>query len=722
MTVLQRILDLRFRLSSQLYFVIISAVAITVFASLVGWLSFERIGDSQRRVNEVVVLGLRVAFSIAQRSAALVAAGPRLVSANTVEEIDVVAASIESEAVAFEALLVNLMDLEGSDDRTNRIYANGHQLVSNMNEIEESARALIELEAETDGLGLELVSVRRQMDSILLPWMDDQFFLLMTGYKTLGQPPVPPWDRLSEVEFNRFRHLANLLQDTKFALQLLASSSVIADPAQIEPLREQFEATTENVRRSLSALGTDKTEALELHLSRLFGLGIGLRDGFDIRAEQLGFIEKQRQLLEENHDIVIKLDSEVEELVDIANTLIDEATGASNDAVVTGRQLLLALSAMSVIGAVLIGWLLVGRLLLRRLAALSERMRAMAHGDLEGKIEIKGRDEIADMAAALEIFRRHAREVQRLNLVEKLAGELQDKNTELEKVLDDLKKVQNQIVMREKLAALGELTAGVAHEIKNPLNFVKNFAEASGELIEELEETLDESDGNLNEEDLGLVREIAGDLKSNVEKIGNHGSRADRIVHDMLRMGRGVGRATDVEINRLVDEHARLAYHGARAAVEGFRLELKMDLDPDAGSVTAIPQDLGRVVLNLVSNACYATHEKRMGKETENSEVPYEPTLNVSTRKDGEFVSIEIRDNGSGIPDDVIGKIFNPFFTTKPTDKGTGLGLALSNDIVQQHGGKISVESKSGQFTLMTVVIPVEGSAELNQEIEDEAA
>ena len=721
MTPWDRILESRFRLSSQLYFVIVSAVAITVFASLVGWFSFQRIGESQSRVNEVVVPGLQVAFSIAQSSAALVAAGPRLVSASSVDEIEDVAASIERDSVAFEELLSSLRTLEGNDKRTERIHAYGHQLVGNMREIEESSRALIELEAETDGLGLELVSVRKQLDKILLPSMDDQFFLLMTGYKELGKPPVPPWDRLSEVEFNRFRHLANLLQDTKFALQLLASSSVLADPAQIEPLREQFEAATESVTRSLTALGDEDRDSLELHLSRLFGLGIGSRDGFDIRAEQLDFIIKQRELLEENHDLVITLDEEVEELVSTANAHIKEATGASNDAVVTGRRLLLALSGMSVIGAILIGWLLVGRVLLRRLAVLSERMRAMAHGDLEGKIEIKGRDEIADMAAALEIFRRHAREVQRLNLVEELAGELQEKNTELEKVLADLKKVQNQIVLREKLAALGELTAGVAHEIKNPLNFVKNFAEASGELLEELEETLDANGGNLSKEDLELIREISGDLKSNVEKIGNHGSRADRIVHDMLRMGRGVGRSTDVEVNHLVDEHARLAYHGARASVEGFRVKMEMNFDSDAGSVKAIPQDLGRVVLNLVSNACYATHERRTSAESQDGG-GYEPILNVSTRKDGDNVVISVRDNGTGIPRDVIDKIFNPFFTTKPTDKGTGLGLALSNDIILRHGGKISADSEPGQFTLMTVVIPVEGSADLDEQIEDEAA
>ena len=243
-------------------------------------------------------------------------------------------------------------------------------------------------------------------------------------------------------------------------------------------------------------------------------------------------------------------------------------------AIRTGRNVLLGLNVVSITGAVLIAWLFVGRVLLRRLERLSDRMRGMADGDLEARVEIGGNDEVADMAAALEVFRRHALEVQRLNLVEKLAGELREKNDQLEKVLADLRRAQDQIVMREKLAALGELTAGVAHEIKNPLNFVKNFSEVSEELLEELleelQETLSEGGGTLNEDQRGLIREICQDLTDNLGRIREHGERANRIVHDMLSMGRGSAGRQPTDINNLLDEHARLAYHSARRGRFGF--------------------------------------------------------------------------------------------------------------------------------------------------------
>ena len=332
----------------------------------------------------------------------------------------------------------------------------------------------------------------------------------------------------------------------------------------------------------------------------------------------------------------------------------------------------------------------------------------MAGGDLETQVEIGGRDEVAEMAAALEVFRRHALEVQRLNLVEKLADELQGKNDELESVLADLRKAQDQIVMREKLAALGELTAGVAHEIKNPLNFVKNFSEASQDLLEELREVLGENGTEISAEDQDLIEEISDDLTGNLERIRNHGERANRIVHDMLSMGRGAGGLEPTNLNNLLDEHARLAYHSKRAADTEFQLDLKQELDPEMGEVEVIPQDMGRVFLNMVSNACDATDEKRRTIEQADGNSNYSPTVWLFSKRGGESAEVRIRDNGLGIPPDVIDKIFNPFFTTKPTDKGTGLGLAMSSDIVRHRGGTIRVDSEPGEFTEMIIQIPLE--------------
>ncbi|MCZ0953326.1 MAG: ATP-binding protein, partial [Rhodospirillaceae bacterium] len=304
----------------------------------------------------------------------------------------------------------------------------------------------------------------------------------------------------------------------------------------------------------------------------------------------------------------------------------------------------------------------------------------------------------------LEVFRRHALEVQRLNLVEKLADELKGKNEQLESVLEDLRQAQDQIVMREKLAALGELTAGVAHEIKNPLNFVKNFSEVSEELIDELKEALEDVAEQIPEDDRSYIDEITGDLTGNLQRIQSHGERANRIVHDMLQMGRGSGDLQPTDINGLLDEYARLAYHSARASDSEFQLDILRDLDPEMGDVDVIPQDLGRVFLNMVGNACYATDEKRKAGEVDG----YEPTISLKTRRGEEDIEIRIRDNGSGMPPHVVEKIFNPFFTTKPTGEGTGLGLAMSSDIVREHGGSIQVETEPGEFTEMIIELPLE--------------
>ena len=275
--------------------------------------------------------------------------------------------------------------------------------------------------------------------------------------------------------------------------------------------------------------------------------------------------------------------------------------------------------------------------------------------------------------------------------------------------------------MREKLAALGELTAGVAHEIRNPLNFVNNFSEVSEELVTELQDVLKEEGATLTDEQTGLVEDIFGDLRSNLTRIRSHGERANRIVHDMLLMSRDSGGLQSMNINNLVDEHARLAYHSARATDPDFQLDLQQDFDPDMGELEVIPQELGRVFLNMVSNACYATDQKRRTAAEAGGD-PYMPTLLLTTRREEDHAEVRIRDNGSGMPPEVIEKIFNPFFTTKPANEGTGLGLAMSSDIVRKHGGAIRVESEPDRFTEMIVEIPLTPPSTVLVEEEETAA
>ena len=715
--IIKHLLEGRYRISTQLYLGIGGAVVLTMGASLVGWFSFNSVGDAQSRVNEGSVPGMAAAFGVAQQSGAIVAAAPRLIAAATPETFDQVIDEIAKERSAFEVQLAALTQQGGEEERFSRIRAQGGTLISNIEEIECSIAELFALQERSEVLRTELVKVRNELVGVMVPLIDDQLFYAMTGYRNLGEAPASPAQHLSRQEFDHYRHLAALQADATTAIQLLSSAFNLSDAPLIEPLRERFEAAKDRIEWSLSALGTARARSQIAPIcARLYQLGLGEEGGFGLRTRELELAGHQRDLLARNQSLALDLVAEAEGLVNAARISAKEATHASTLAIGTGRSLLLVLNVISITGALLIAYLFVGRMLLPRLERLSERMRRMADGDLEGKVEIGGNDEVADMAAALEVFRRHALEVQRLNLVEKLAEELQSKNAELEKVLEDLQVAQDQIVMREKLAALGELTAGVAHEIKNPLNFVKNFSEASEELMEELVEVLDESPGALSEEQRELVDEICQDLTDNMGRILQHGTRADSIVHDMLMMGRGSGERQSIEINNLLDEHARLAYHSARATDADFNLTIETDFDPDAGQIEVVPQDLGRVFLNMVGNACYATDEKRRAIEADDG-VTFFPTLSLSTRRMDDRIEISIRDNGNGIPPEVVDKIFNPFFTTKPTDKGTGLGLALSNDIVREHGGNIRVVSEPGEFTEMIVELPLVPPAVTTEEV-----
>ena len=243
-------------------------------------------------------------------------------------------------------------------------------------------------------------------------------------------------------------------------------------------------------------------------------------------------------------------------------------------------------------------------------------------------------------------------------------------------------------------------------------------------MVEELGEIL-EDESLSDEEREEEIKSISDMLIDNFDRILEHGNRAVRIVNDMLRMGRDAGAAQETNINQLVDQHSKLAFHGARAANEDFQVKLNFDLDPDAGDAVIVSQEIGRVILNLVGNSCYATHDKRQAlvdAAGEGNPVDYNPELNISTKRVGDRIQIKIRDNGSGIPDSLVEKIFNPFFTTKPTDEGTGLGLAMSSDIIQKHGGEISVDTEEGEFTEMTVTLPTDASYELGNNAEASAA
>ena len=291
-------------------------------------------------------------------------------------------------------------------------------------------------------------------------------------------------------------------------------------------------------------------------------------------------------------------------------------------------------------------------------------------------------------------------------LVAERTREITRQKEELQVAVEELKSTQNQLIHAEKMASLGELTAGIAHEIQNPLNFVNNFSEVNVELVNELKEEVDKMEMTMDNKTTIIA--IANMVLQNQDKIGYHGKRADSIVKGMLQHSRtGTGQKEPVDLNEMVDEYVRLSYHGLRAKDKNFNANFDLNLDPAIGKMLVIPQDMGRALLNILNNAFYAVNEKKQ----QDKETDYSPTLNVTTKlmdKAGrKWVYITIRDNGNGIPQQVREKIFQPFFTTKPTGKGTGLGLSLSYDIVTKgHQGDIRMNSREGEFTEFTIKIP----------------
>ncbi|MBX9844318.1 MAG: HAMP domain-containing protein [Xanthobacteraceae bacterium] len=351
--------------------------------------------------------------------------------------------------------------------------------------------------------------------------------------------------------------------------------------------------------------------------------------------------------------------------------------------------------------AVMAGLFLAGRMVvpIRKLQAGAERIGG---GDLSQRIAIKTGDEVEALAEQFN----------------DMAGRLQESYADLEKKVDDrtrklsesleqLRTAQDRLVQTEKLASLGQLTAGIAHEIKNPLNFINNFSGVSVELIDELQEVLQRV--KADDDARGEIAELTDTLRGNLDRIVQHGKRADSIVKNMLLHSRGgAGEHRRVDINAVVEESLNLAYHGARAEKRDFNITLNKSFDPAAGEIDIFPQEITRVLLNLISNGFYAA-SKRKGLMGGNA---YEPTLAVSTRNLGDRVEIRIRDNGTGIPSEVKEKMFDPFFTTKPPGEGTGLGLSISHDIiVKQHAGSIEVDTQPGEFTEFRITLPRIGPA-----------
>ena len=477
-------------------------------------------------------------------------------------------------------------------------------------------------------------------------------------------------------------------------------------------LRSRVEAASASAGANQAALAVLSRAFLasdEPELDRMWDefAGLSVTGGVDTslgeevyvaRGQQLALLSRDRELAVAFDGASASLTNSVSGLVVGAQVESSAALESSARSFDEGRLLLAMISVASVVAATLAAWLWVGNGLVRRLSRLSERMRGMAAGDIETPIPEVSRDEVGELAGTLEVWRQQALEVQRLNLVERLYGELREANAELERM-------QERLVAQGKLAALGELVSGVAHEISNPLNFVKNFTEGSLESYKELTEVLNDYRSQMKEDDVALLDEISEDLTDSLQRVHSNGTRAYAIVERMSGLGVVGGELVPTNLNNVLQTAVQTGCDTFRANWEDFDVKPQFDLDNSVDRIPLVAHDFSEAVVNLVTNACYAMRQRR---ETEGD--GYELVLTVSTRLVEGEVAIRVRDNGTGIADDVVERIFDPFFSTREGIMGAGLGLPIAADVARRAGGDLSVDTVYGEYAEFTLTLPA-GSA-----------
>ena len=698
------------RISFRLGALLSGAVLLTLIATFLSNFYFQSIQRFQRVVNDEAVPNMEAAFNVSLEGGKIVDAVPSLTAAPDVEALGELKTLIDAQQETFQNQLGEVARIGLSEESQDELNNKAEALLTNIDTVEDLVAERFTFDEKLATLSNDFNGIEEDIRGRLLTAIDQQTMFFQLGYLNLDEPRVAVDEHFNQAEFNRFRYLIELRLNAMTSGQILSQALNVNDIANLETLKDQFESSEFSIHRALKYLEDDEMYSeVEPVFATLLDVGLSEQGIFPVKSRLIQIEVQIENLFTSNRELGESVVSTIEEVVTKAKTDADTATKSSGDVVTQGQVILVVLVVVTAVGAVLIAVTYINPKILKRLDLLSRHMRVMAKGDFEEKIKVDGRDEIADMQEALEVFRRNSLEAQRLNLVETLAEELSKKNEDLESANVELKHAQGQIVMREKLAALGELTAGVAHEIRNPMNFIKNFSESSEDLLEEMIEEISEPekrDPPGSEMDMGLIEEISEDLVSNLKRIRQHTTRANRIIDDMLKMGRDTQEFQPTDLNELLDEHARLAFHSARAQDIEFQLDIQYDLDKTVGDVKVVPQDMGRLFINLVANSGYACNEKLKTLQAENPNTDFVPTLSIKTQRMGDQIILTFKDNGTGIPQESIEKIFNPFFTTKPTDQGTGLGLSLCNDIVRTHGGEMRVFSEDGEYTEMVIDLP----------------
>ena len=694
-------------LSVKLYGGLIIFISCILIVSFFSWKSLREVVSVQQILMTKNVPDLVLLNTIVQQSERLIKSAPQLITSSSNEELNKVKKEIEEGRRELKKLMT-----EFKKSKNVKYFAEvltlAAQIAQNLDEMEDPVIQKRELMILIQDIFHQITQLTSEFHKTMLIEIDNKTFDLALKSKS-----IESLNKTSEIielkDILNYRQLLNLQSQINIAVNILREVVGLSNADRIQPLRERFIAAIEACEQHAN-LFANKYEHIKANITKLRQAGLNDTKGILYIKKKVLDIEKQQiQFLKENKIIANKLSEKVR----LINYNIHSESNVTNNffkkSLKKNQSILLIINFLGVFASIILAIFFIGPLV-RRLSYLARRMKEMAVGNflnLEEPIVIKSSDEVRQMGDALEIFRQYALETKKLNLIEKLAMEVQKKNIELKQTIQDLHTTRNQLVIQEKLASLGQLTSGIAHEIKNPLNFINNFSKLSKDIVEDLKTELNKPELQVPKEVQELITELTNDLQSNMNKISTHGERANDIIIGMLQHSRGEsGQEEQVDINKYMDTYSNLAFHSKRSSNSTFNLVFDKQYDHNLEPITIIPQDVSRIILNIVTNACDAIQEK---KEKSNIE-DYRPCVVLNTKKVRDQVQICIRDNGPGIPDSIKEKIFNPFFTTKATGQGTGLGLSLVHDIITKHGGIIRVESKAGEFTEFIITLPVKNS------------
>jgi signal transduction histidine kinase len=676
---------IRFGIAFRLLTGLASLVLLTAIAGGVAILALNAYRDALDEVARQHMPALASSAALVQQTQKLVATAPALLAAESQYERRGLMLRIIGQKAAIDDQLDSLKRFGLGADDSSAISLVQADLVGNLSDLDMAVERKIDQNRRLQDLSQELRQLRERVSTF------ESGHAVTGGVAALRHALSGPPDGLRAAARQLDGEIAieNWIGGGNEILALLLTAFDAQNRGALESIRVQLLEVAERVGNIGPHLPTaERANAMSI-LSELRALGLDGTGLLETRAKLLDSEHAEQSALARNRSLADQLVAVVaipERRITQDALNLGAATSAHAER--TARRLIAIVIAAVLAAAVILVY--ISRSVIHRLRRLQSSMQGRQAGH-DTPIDTHGRDEIAEMAQALDFFVRT----------------ISQREAEKERALIDLKAAQASLVRAEKLASLGQLTAGIAHEIKNPLNFVNNFASLSLELCDELRSALHGHDPTAQDATVRL-------LASNLSKIRDHGKRADGIVRSMLLHSRhGDGELRRIELNPLVEEAISLAFHGARAQDPNFRVRIDSRFEPQLGYVELIPQEIMRVLLNLLSNAFYAVTRHGVGQVP-----PADPMVGVTTASGSDQVEIRITDNGCGMNEEVQAKLFTPFFTTKPTGEGTGLGLSLSYDIVvNQHRGRIVIESEAGRSTTVAITLPRQHRAQTSREV-----